>query len=98
MNQLKIFATSTPKNLYRCPWARPARHWPRGVVLALPATGPTLGIAPWLREQGWRLVDSAEDRGQQALLLAGGSPDTLLSVLPKPPSHGSNTPGNLLPW
>lgn len=98
MNQFNLFATTAPKNLYRCPWARAARRRPGRVVLAMPKTGPIEGIAPWLREQGWQVADRAEDRGQYVLLLEGGNPNSLLTLLPKPPSHGSNTPGNLLPW
>ncbi|MEO0487956.1 MAG: hypothetical protein AAFZ49_00180 [Cyanobacteria bacterium J06659_2] len=85
-----------PAPLNDCPWARRPHAGP-GVVLAVPKPLP-LGLAPWLRSQGWVLLSFAEDRGQAAALLAGGDEAALLSWLPQPPSHGSNTPGNLLPW
>lgn len=85
-----------PALLTDCPWAR-RPHAGAGVVLAVPKPLP-LGLAPWLRSQGWQLAAFAEDREQAAALLMGGDAEALLSWLPQPPSTGSNTPGNLLPW
>ena len=85
-----------PTPLSACPWVRHPYAGP-GVVLAVPKPLP-LGLAPWLRERRWRLKGYAEDRGQAAVWLVGGNPNELLSWLPHPPTAGSNTPGNLLPW
>mgnify|MGYP006287565919 CR=1 len=94
MRQLNL--SLKPEPLKACPWARKPRYGP-GVVLALPMPLP-YGFAPWLRAQGWRMEEFAIDRGQAAALLVGCPPEDILNWVPKPPSHGSNTPGNLLPW
>lgn len=92
MQQLSL----QPDPLKVCPWAREA--WGKhGTVLAVP-DDPPLELLQWLGKTSWRLRDMAKDRGQAALLLAGDNPETLTLWLPPPPSHGSNTPGNLLPW
>jgi hypothetical protein len=96
MTQLSLLTTK-PNCLSRCPWARPLRKAPSYVVLAVPAVLP-LGLADWLRANGWRLEGYATDRGQGAVLLRGGDARELLAMMPRPVSHGSNTAGNLLPW
>ena len=69
----------------------------RGVVLAVPVPLPP-GLAPWLRSRSWHAKANAWDRNQLALLLVGGNAKELLSLVPKPPGHGSFTPGAYLPW
>ena len=88
--------TVKPACLNGCPWARPARTG-YGVVLAVCEPLPD-GLAPWLRGQGWRLQEYAKDQGQAMVWLVGGNPNDLLAWLPRPPSHGSMTPGVLLPF
>jgi len=85
-----------PEMLQACPWARPARDR-TGVVLAVPLPLP-LGLAPWLKAQGWELAGYAEDRGQAAVKLTGGATADILGWLPQPTHAGSRTAGNLLPW
>ncbi len=85
-----------PTVLIGCPWARRA-HDGAGIVLAVPKPLP-LGLAPWLREQGWQFAGYAEDRGQAAIRLIGGNAVALLCWLSGPPGRGSRTPGNYLPW
>jgi hypothetical protein len=92
MQQLKL----KPEELNACPWARPSSAG-EGVVLALPQP-LTPGLAPWLRSRGWRLKEFAIDRGQAAAWLVGGNANELLFWLPPPPSQGSRTPGNYLPF
>lgn len=92
MQQLSL----KPELLNACPWAR-SPHYGHGVVLAVPVPLP-LGLAPWLLAQGWQFKALACDRNQTAVWLVGGNPESLLCWLPAPPNHGSNTPGNLLPW
>ena len=92
MQQLEL----KPKILNACPWARPSSAG-EGVVLALPQP-LTPGLAPWLRSRGWRLKEFATDRGQAAAWLVGGNAAELLMWLPPPPSQGSRTPGNYLPF
>ena len=96
MEQLEL--NTKPDILNACPWARPHRDGVAyGVVLAVPALLP-YGLAPWLRERGWQSKAVAIDRGQYAALLVGGCAVELLSWLPRPESHGSETAGNYLPW
>ncbi|MBE9070565.1 hypothetical protein IQ260_28385 [Leptolyngbya cf. ectocarpi LEGE 11479] len=96
MQQLEL--KPKPDILNACPWARPHRDGLAcGVVLAVPLRLP-YGLAPWLRAQGWRSKAVAADRGQYAVLLAGGCAVELLSWVPRPESHGSLTAGNYLPW
>lgn len=85
-----------PDPLDACPWARRPKYG-AGVVLAVPMPLP-YGLAPWLRSQGWRMHKFAIDRGQAALWLVGGNDADLLAWMPGPPSQGSRTPGNYLPW
>lgn len=85
-----------PEKLKACPWARPPRSG-KGVVLAIREPLP-YGLAPWLRSQGWQLKEYAKDRGQAAVWLVGGNANELLDCLPSPPSQGSRTPGNYLPF
>lgn len=96
MKQLSL--TTKPDCLSRCPWARAHKQNVRGyAVLAVPRVLP-LGLADWLRANGWRLEGYAKDRGQGAVLLRGGDARALLGWMRSPVSHGSNTAGNLLPW
>ncbi|MEM9814971.1 MAG: hypothetical protein AAF827_00955 [Cyanobacteria bacterium P01_D01_bin.6] len=92
MNQLELKS----EELNDCPWARPSSAG-EGVVLALPQP-LTPGLAPWLRSRGWRLREYAKDRGQAAAWMVGGNTKELLMWLPPPPSQGSRTPGNYLPF
>ena len=85
-----------PEILNACPWARPPSAG-EGVVLAV-CEPPPHGLASWLRSRGWRLREYAKDRGQAAVWLVGGNPNELLLWLPPPPSQGSRTPGNYLPF
>ena len=85
-----------PEQLHACPWARRPRH-SAGAVLAVPMPLP-LGLAPWLRSQGWELKAFAIDRGQAAAWLVGGNAEELLAWMPSPRNEGSQTAGNLLPW
>ena len=92
MQQLSL----RPEPLNPCPWARRPKYG-TGVVLAVPMPLP-VGLAPWLRSQGWSLKEFAVDRGQAAAWLVGGNDAELLSWMPGPPAQGSRTPGNHLPW
>ncbi|NEP15438.1 MAG: hypothetical protein F6J97_00875 [Leptolyngbya sp. SIO4C1] len=94
MKQLEL--NPKPDILNACAWAR-LPHRGAGIVLAVPKPLP-LGLAPWLRSQGWQLAGYAEDRGQAAVWLIGGVEADLLGWLPRPRSEGSRTAGNLLPW
>lgn len=85
-----------PPHLAACLWAR--RGHTHGLVLAVPEPLP-VGLSRWLRQHGWELRGYARDRGQAAVLLAGGdNAGELLSWVPAPRTQGSNTAGNLLPW
>lgn len=85
-----------PASLRQCSWVRLPRSG-QGIVLAVSKPLP-LGLAPWLRSQGWRLKAYAEDRGQAAVWLVGGNTSDLMAWLPEPEKRGSQTAGNLLPW
>ena len=96
MQQLEL--NPKPSQLEACPWARPHHLGVNyGIVLAVPAPLP-YGLATWLRAQGWQSKAVANDRGQYAALLVGGCAVELLSWVPRPESHGSETAGNYLPW
>lgn len=96
MQQLSLLAGS--ERLSACPWARRHKQNVRGyVVLAVPERLP-VGLADWLRAEGWQLEGYASDRGQGAVLLRGGDVAALLRMMRGPASHGSYTAGNYLPW
>lgn len=92
MKQLEL----KPEALNDCQWARPSSAG-EGIVLAV-REPMTHGLAPWLHSRGWRLREYAKDRGQAAAWMVGGNAQELLLWLPPPPSQGSRTPGNYLPF
>ena len=99
MSQLSLF---TPAQCAAVAlWARPARHG-GGLVLAVPFPLP-IGFAASLRSAGLAPAgaESLNPAGSVVAVHLVGPPAVIRSILaevPLPPSHGSRTPGNLLPW
>ena len=96
LEQLDLLNRPKPEMLNGCAWCRRPKLCTQGAVLAVPVPMP-LGFVHWLKEQGYKVVETACDRGQVAVLLFGDT-DDLLRWLPAPAGHGSYTAGNYLPW